>query len=128
MRPAWVADGVVFGYTGFALLTGIGTEAIGVLTGRPALQAQLERSVACRRLRQTDASWKVTGAGPIQEGDFLMRAKARCPAGDARLVEAGLMTRAGKRRFAPRPTEARRRSSMSIEPGRGGVSKIEGAR
>ncbi|HOS74690.1 MAG TPA: alpha-L-rhamnosidase N-terminal domain-containing protein, partial [Verrucomicrobiota bacterium] len=73
---AWVADGWYSGYIGFGLLTGIGTEAIGRYTyGKtPALQAQLEIEYAdgSRQVVATDASWKVTGAGPIQEGDFLM--------------------------------------------------------
>ena len=71
-----MADGWYSGYIGFGLLTGIGTEAIGRYTyGKtPALQAQLEIEYAdgSRQVVATDASWKVTGAGPIQEGDFLM--------------------------------------------------------
>ncbi len=73
---AWVADGWYSGYIGFGLLTGIGTEAIGRYTyGKtPALMAQLEIEYAdgSRQTVATDASWKVTGAGPIQEADFLM--------------------------------------------------------
>jgi alpha-L-rhamnosidase len=73
---AWVADGWYSGYIGFGLLTGIGTEAIGRYTyGKtPALMAQLEIEYAdgSRERIVTDTSWKVTGAGPIQEADFLM--------------------------------------------------------
>jgi len=73
---AWVADGWYSGYIGFGLLTGIGTEAIGRYTyGKtPALMAQLEVEYAdgSRQTVVTDPSWKVTGAGPIQEADFLM--------------------------------------------------------
>jgi len=73
---AWVADGWYSGYIGFGLLTGIGTEAIGRSTyGKtPALMAQLEIEYAdgSRETVATDGSWKVTGAGPAQEADFLM--------------------------------------------------------
>ena len=73
---AWVADGWYSGYIGFGLLTGIGTEAIGRYTyGKtPALMAQFEIEYAdgSRQTIVTDTSWKVTGAGPIQEADFLM--------------------------------------------------------
>ncbi|MCU0782607.1 MAG: glycoside hydrolase family 78 protein [Verrucomicrobia bacterium] len=73
---AWVADGWYSGYIGFGLLTGIGTEKIGRYTyGKtPALMAQLEIEYAdgSRETIVTDKSWKVTGAGPIQEADFLM--------------------------------------------------------
>jgi len=73
---AWVADGWYSGYIGFGLLTGIGTEKIGRYTyGKtPAILAQLEIEYAdgsCERI-VTDKSWKVTGDGPIREGDFLM--------------------------------------------------------
>ena len=73
---AWVADGWYSGYLGFGLLTKIGTEAIGRYTyGKtPALMAQLEIEYAdgSRQTIVTDTSWKVTGAGPIREADFLM--------------------------------------------------------
>ena len=73
---AWLADGWYSGYIGFGLLTSIGTEAIGRYTyGKtPALMAQLEIEYAdgSRQKIVTDTSWKVTGAGPIQEADFLM--------------------------------------------------------
>jgi len=73
---AWVADGWYSGYIGFGLLTGIGTEKIGRYTyGKtPALMAQLEIEYAdgSRETIVTDRSWKVTGDGPIREGDFLM--------------------------------------------------------
>ena len=73
---AWVADGWYSGYVGFGLLTGIGTEGIGRYTyGKtPALMAQLEIEYTdgSRERIVTDTSWKVTGAGPIQEADFLM--------------------------------------------------------
>jgi len=73
---AWVADGWYSGYIGFGLLTGIGTEGIGRYTyGRtPALMAQLEIEYTdgSREIIPTDKSWKVTGYGPIREGDFLM--------------------------------------------------------
>ena len=73
---AWVADGWYSGYIGFGLLTGIGTEKIGRYTyGKtPAIMAQLEIEYAdgSRETVVTDKSWKVTGDGPIREGDFLM--------------------------------------------------------
>jgi len=73
---AWVADGWYSGYIGFGLLTGIGVEKIGRYTyGKtPAIMAQLEVEYAdgSRAVVATDKSWKVTGAGPIREGDFLM--------------------------------------------------------
>ena len=73
---AWVADGWYSGYIGFGLLTGIGTEAIGRYTyGKtPALMAQLEIEYTdgSRETVVTDASWKVTGKGPVQEADLLM--------------------------------------------------------
>jgi len=54
----------------------MGPEGIGRYTyGKtPALMAQLEieYSDGSRETVVTDASWKVTGAGPIQEADFLM--------------------------------------------------------
>jgi alpha-L-rhamnosidase len=73
---AWVADGWYSGYLGFGLLTGMGTERIGRYTyGKtPAFMAQLELEYAdgSRETILTDTSWKVTGAGPIQQADFLM--------------------------------------------------------
>ena len=73
---AWVADGWYSGYIGFGLLTGIGTEKVGRATyGKtPALMAQLELEYTdgSREIIPTDKSWKVTGDGPIREGDFLM--------------------------------------------------------
>jgi len=73
---AWVADGWYSGYIGFGLLTGIGTEKIGRYTyGKtPALLAQLdiEYTDGSREIIPTDKSWKVTGDGPVREGDFLM--------------------------------------------------------
>jgi alpha-L-rhamnosidase len=73
---AWVGDGWYSGYIGFGLLTGIGTEHIGRNTyGKtPALMAQLEIEYTdgTREIIPTDKSWKVTGDGPIREGDFLM--------------------------------------------------------
>jgi len=73
---AWVADGWYAGYVGFGLLTGIGTEHIGRYTyGKtPAIMAQVEIEYAdgTRETVGTDASWRVTGAGPIQEADLLM--------------------------------------------------------
>ena len=73
---AWVADGWYSGYIGFGLLTGIGTEHIGRYTyGKtPAFMAQLEIEYAdgSRETVVTDPTWKVTGAGPIQQADFLM--------------------------------------------------------
>ncbi len=73
---AWLADGWYSGYIGFGLLTGLGTEGMGRFTyGKtPALMAQLEIEYAdgSRQVVVTDNSWKVTGAGPIQEADFLM--------------------------------------------------------
>ncbi len=73
---AWVADGWYAGYIGFGLLTGIGTERMGRFTyGRtPSVMAQLEIEYedGTRSIVGTDTSWKVTGAGPIREADFLM--------------------------------------------------------
>ncbi|HYW78040.1 MAG TPA: alpha-L-rhamnosidase N-terminal domain-containing protein, partial [Thermoguttaceae bacterium] len=73
---AWVADGWYGGYVGFGLLTGIGTEGIGRYTyGKtPALMAQLEIEYTdgSHEVVATDASWKVSGDGPIREADFLM--------------------------------------------------------
>ncbi|MGN6554811.1 MAG: family 78 glycoside hydrolase catalytic domain [Verrucomicrobiota bacterium] len=73
---AWLADGWYSGYIGFGLLTGIGTEKIGRYTyGKtPAMMAQLEIEYTdgTREVVGTDPTWKVTGDGPIQEGDFLM--------------------------------------------------------
>jgi alpha-L-rhamnosidase len=73
---AWLGDGWYSGYIGFGLLTGIGTEHVGRATyGRtPAFMAQLEIEYTdgTREIIPTDKSWKVTGAGPIREGDFLM--------------------------------------------------------
>jgi alpha-L-rhamnosidase len=58
------------------LLTGIGTEKTGRNTyGKtPALMAQLEieYSDGTRELIPTDSSWRITGDGPVREGDFLM--------------------------------------------------------
>lgn len=73
---AWVADGWYSGYVGFGLLTGIGTEAVGRATyGKtPSVMAQLEIEYAdgSTEIVKTDASWRVTGEGPIQEADLLM--------------------------------------------------------
>ena len=73
---AWLADGWYSGYIGFGLLTGIGTEKLGRSNyGKaPALQAQLEIDYTdgTHETIVTDKSWKVTGDGPIREGDFLM--------------------------------------------------------
>jgi alpha-L-rhamnosidase len=73
---AWVADGWYAGYIGFGLLTGIGTEKIGRYTyGKtPAWMGQLEIEYTdgSRETVITDNSWKVTGAGPIQQADLLM--------------------------------------------------------
>ncbi len=73
---AWVADGWYSGYIGFGLYTDIGMERIGRYTyGKtPALMAQLEIDYTdgTREIVPTDKSWKVTGEGPIREGDFLM--------------------------------------------------------
>jgi len=73
---AWVGDGWYSGYIGFGLLTGIGAEKIGRYTyGKtPALMAQLEIEFTdgAREIITTDKSWKVTGDGPIREGDLLM--------------------------------------------------------
>ncbi|MBB3204792.1 alpha-L-rhamnosidase [Rhodopirellula rubra] len=73
---AWVADGWYSGYVGFGLLTGIGTEKTGRSTyGKtPALMAQLEihYTDGTSETVGTDASWKVSGDGPIGEADLLM--------------------------------------------------------
>lgn len=73
---AWVADGWYSGYVGFGLLTGLGTEKTGRSTyGKtPALLTQLELEFqdGSKKIVATDATWKVTGNGPIQEADLLM--------------------------------------------------------
>ncbi len=73
---AWVADGWYSGYVGFGLLTGMGTERMGRYTyGKtPSVMAQLEIEYVdgSRQIVGTDASWKVTGDGPIREADLLM--------------------------------------------------------
>ncbi len=73
---AWVADGWHSGYVGFGLLTGMGTEKTGrAIYGKtPSLMAQLEIEYAdgSRETVGSDATWKVTGDGPIQEADLLM--------------------------------------------------------
>ncbi|MEY2430228.1 MAG: alpha-L-rhamnosidase [Verrucomicrobiota bacterium] len=73
---AWVADGWYSGYIGFGLFTGLGTEHIGRYTyGKtPAFMTQLEIDYTdgSRETVVTDSSWKVTGAGPIQQADLLM--------------------------------------------------------
>ncbi len=88
---ATVADGWYSGYVGFGLLVGIGTEQIGRYTyGKtPALMAQLEveYSDGTRQVVGTDASWRVTGEGPIRQADLLMG-----EAYDARLEMPGWST------------------------------------
>ena len=73
---ACVGDGWYSGYVGFALHAGFGTEKIGryIYGKTPALMAQLEIEYddGSREIIPTDKSWKVTGDGPIREGDFLM--------------------------------------------------------
>lgn len=73
---AWVAEGWYSGYVGFGLLTGMGTEKCGRANyGKtPAFMAQLEIEYTdgSRDVIGTDASWKVTADGPIQEADLLM--------------------------------------------------------
>jgi alpha-L-rhamnosidase len=73
---AAVADGWYAGYLGYALLCGYGPHKAGrALYGKtPALLAQLEIEYADGTTATvgTDATWKVTGAGPIREADFLM--------------------------------------------------------
>ncbi|MCS7471310.1 glycoside hydrolase family 78 protein [Stieleria sp. ICT_E10.1] len=73
---AWVADGWYSGYVGFGLLTGMGTEKTGrAIYGKtPSLMSQLEIEYTdgTSQIVATDASWKVTGDGPIQQADLLM--------------------------------------------------------
>ncbi|TWU03637.1 Bacterial alpha-L-rhamnosidase [Neorhodopirellula pilleata] len=73
---AWVAEGWYSGYVAFGLLTGMGTEKNGRSNyGKiPAVMAQLEihYSDGTTEIVTTDSTWKVTGAGPIQEADLLM--------------------------------------------------------
>ncbi|MGO8838286.1 MAG: family 78 glycoside hydrolase catalytic domain [Limisphaerales bacterium] len=73
---AWIGDGWYSGYLGFGLHEGFGPEKTGRYTyGKtPALMAQLEIEYTdgSRDIIPTDESWKVTGDGPIREGDFLM--------------------------------------------------------
>lgn len=73
---AWVADGWYSGYVGFGLLTGIGTEKNGRSTyGKtPAFMSQLEIEFedGTTQTVASDATWKVTGEGPIREADLLM--------------------------------------------------------
>ncbi len=72
----WLGDGWYAGYIGFGLLTGTGTEKVGRATyGKtPAFMGQLEIQYAdgSRDVVATNDSWKVTDAGPVREGDFLM--------------------------------------------------------
>ena len=88
---AWVADGWYSGYVGFGLLTGMGTEKTGrTIYGKtPSVMAQLEIEYTdgSRQTIGTDATWKVTGNGPIQEADLLMG-----EAYDARLETPGWTT------------------------------------
>jgi alpha-L-rhamnosidase len=73
---AWVGDGWYSGYIGFGLSAGYGVEKTGrfIYGKTPALMAQLEveYSDGTREIISTDKSWKVTGEGPVRQGDFLM--------------------------------------------------------
>ena len=73
---AWVADGWYAGYLGLGLMANLGVEHSGRYTyGKtPAFMAQLEIEYTdgSRKTVVTDPSWKVTGNGPVREGDFLM--------------------------------------------------------
>ena len=73
---AILADGWYAGYVGFGLFCGYGPEKNGRnLYGRiPALLLQMEIDYAdgSREAVVTDASWEVSGDGPIREADLLM--------------------------------------------------------
>ena len=72
----WVADGWFAGYLGLGLNGGVGVERLGRYNyGKtPAVMAQLEIEYAdgSHEIVGTDASWKVTGDGPVREADLLM--------------------------------------------------------
>ena len=73
---AIVADGWYAGYVGYGLLVGYGPDKTGrnIYGKTPALLAQLELEYAdgSRATFGTDATWKVTDAGPLREADLLM--------------------------------------------------------
>jgi len=73
---AIVADGWYAGYVGYGLLVGYGPNKAGrCFYGKtPALLAQLELEYAdgSREIVGTDATWQVTGDGPIREADLIM--------------------------------------------------------
>jgi len=85
---AIVADGWYAGYVGYGLLVGYGPNKAGrCFYGKtPALLAQLEIEYAdgSRETIGTDASWQVSGDGPIREADLIMG-----EAYDARREDAG---------------------------------------
>ena len=70
-------------------------------------QLEIEYADGSRETVVTDNTWKVTGAGPIQEADFLMGeyydARQEMPG----WTKPGLRRRQlGSRRFGPRTTAA----------------------
>lgn len=73
---AVVADGWYAGYVGYGMLCGYGPHKTGrnIYGKTPALLAQLdiEYSDGTRETIGTDATWRVTDAGPIREADILM--------------------------------------------------------
>ena len=73
---AVVADGWYAGYVGYALLAGYGPNRVGrYLYGKtPALRAQLdiEYMDGSHETVGTDATWQVSGEGPVREADLLM--------------------------------------------------------
>jgi alpha-L-rhamnosidase len=73
---AWVADGWYAGYLGFGIQNGLGPEHTGrsIYGKTPSVMAQLEIEYddGSKLTVPTDATWRVTGDGPVREGDFLM--------------------------------------------------------
>ena len=82
VTPGWncagaiVADGWYAGYVGYGLLVGYGPEKTGrnIYGKTPALLAQLdiEYTDGSHDVIGTDASWQVTGDGPVREADLIM--------------------------------------------------------
>ena len=73
---AIVTDGWYAGYVGYGLLVGYGPNKCGrAIYGKtPALLAQLDIEYAdgSHEIIGTDATWQVSGDGPIREADLLM--------------------------------------------------------
>jgi len=113
---AVVADGWYSGYVGYGVLVGYGPYKSGrCFYGKtPALMAQLEIEYEDGKSETivTDASWKVTGDGPLREADIQAGAKptsrrekptmhaGKCPVGRS----PDSMTDNGKPQYRPRTT------------------------